>query len=91
MTSSSARLASSWVGEDAELLPGLMGDTCWVVVTGVIAGSGGGCIEFVLCSGRPDCIVSSTPLSGGSDIGDSSAVVVTYRGVSASDDGGGDP
>lgn len=90
MTSSSARRASSCVGEEAELLPGLMGDTCCVVVTGVMAGSGGGCIALVF-SGRPECIVSSTPLRGGSDIGESSAPDVTYRGVSASDDDGGEP
>lgn len=54
-------------------------------------GIGGGCIELVTIVGEA-CIASSIAAMDGwsSSIGESSAVVLMYLGVSASDDAGGD-
>jgi len=52
---------------------------------------GGGCIEFDACVGEsdmPSSIVGSEP--GMSAIGDSSERMLTYFGVGASDEPGGD-
>ena len=83
MTSSKARAASSWEGDTGVLVP--------FMPPGEVVGRGGGCIEFEIWVGDTD-IVSSMVANGSpvSAIGESSAVLLMYLGVTASDDAGGD-
>ena len=88
MTSSNARAASSCdgvIGDESaeEPLSSLSPD--------VVAGSGGGCIVVRTCVGDRDIVSSMTGNEPGiSDMGESSALVLIYFGVSASEDPGGD-
>lgn len=83
MTSSKARAASSWEGDTGEPVP--------LTPPGEVVGRGGGCIVFEICVGDTD-IASSMVASGSptSAMGESSAVLLMYFGVMASDDAGGD-
>lgn len=83
MTSSRARAASSWEGETGEPVPR--------TPPGEAVGRGGGCIEFDILAGDAD-IASSIVANGSpiSAIGESSAVLLMYLGVIASDDAGGE-
>jgi hypothetical protein len=85
MTSSRARAASSCEGVTGDVFS----DATFVLIRGN-DGTGGGCIELVLCVGDT-CISFSTVKDGRiSIIGESSAVLLRYLGVRASDDAGGD-
>lgn len=83
MTSSRARAASSWEGDT--------GEAAALTPPGEVVGRGGGCIEFEIWVGDTDIassiVVSGSPISA---MGESSAVLLMYFGVKASDDAGGD-
>lgn len=56
-----------------------------------LVGRGGGCIEFVTCVGDNDIVSSIAGKDPGSSaIGESSALLLMYFGVTASEDPGGD-